>query len=181
MSAKLKYFLFGLMVLAQIGVPAYLVASRESILRGGERLLFRAKPMDPYDAFRGRYLALGFEEDEVSARPEDQWDAGQMAFVILEKDAAGFAKSAGLSRKRPAAGSYLKVLTRSGIYNGKVQIEYPFSQYFLSEKKAPKADLLYRRHSVREKREAHVAVRVKNGLAALENLFIAGKPIAEYF
>ena len=181
MNTNLKYLLFGIMVLAQISIPSYLILSRESILRDGESIMFRTKPVDPYDAFRGRYLWLGFEEDSVSASAADHWEHGQMAYVILQKDNAGFAKAVSLTRKRPNQGIYLKVLVRSGIYQGKVGIEYSFGQYFLSEKKAPKAESLYRRHTSSEKREAYVIVRVKDGLAALENLFIAGKPISDFF
>jgi len=181
MSTNLKYLLFGFMMLVQIGVPGYLITSRESILHEGERMLFRAKPVDPYDAFRGRYLWLGFEEDKIPAKQDERWEFGQIAFVILEKDATGFEKAVSLSRKRPVGNRYVKVQTTSGVYEGSVRIEYPFRQYFLSEKKAPKAESLYREHSSQEKREAYVAVRVKDGLAVLENLFIAGKPISEYF
>lgn len=181
MNTNLKYLLFGFMILVQIGVPGYLIASRESILHEGERMLFRTKPVDPYDAFRGRYLWLGFEEDKVAAKKDERWEPGQIAFVILENDAAGFEKAVGLSKKQPVGRRYVKVQTTSGVYEGSVGIEYPFRQYFLSEKKAPKAESLYRDHSSQERREAYISVRVKDGLAVLENLFIAGKPISEYF
>src|SRR3989338_6061615 len=121
MSTNLKYLLFGFMMLVQIGVPGYLITSRESILHEGERMLFRAKPVDPYDAFRGRYLWLGFEEDKIPAKQDERWEFGQIAFVILEKDATGFEKAVSLSRKRPVGNRYVKVQTTSGAYEGSVR------------------------------------------------------------
>lgn len=181
MNTNLKYLLFGVIALAQIIVPSYLILSRESVLREGESIMFRTKPVDPYDAFRGRYLRLGFEEDSVPASADEHWEYGQIAYVILQKNNDGFAKAVKLTRNRPNEGIYLKIQIRSEFYQGKVGVEYPFGQYFLSEKKAPKAESLYREHTSSEKHEAYVVVRTKDGLAVLENLFIAGKPVSEFF
>jgi hypothetical protein len=159
MNTNVKYLLFGIMVLAQIGAPISLIFSRESILREGE---------------------------SITVSVDDHWEYGQIAYVILQKGDDGFAKAVKLTRNRPKEGIYLKILIGTVFYqsNGypyEVGIEYPFGQYFLSEKKAPKAESLYREHTSSEKHEAYVVVRVRDGLAALENLFIAGKPISDFF
>ena len=147
MSKQIRSVLFGLVVLAQIAVPASLVYSRESILSQGEKVLFRTQPVDPYDAFRGRYLWLGFEEDQVPASIEDRWEYGQVGYVIVEKDSAGFAKARSVVRHKPGKGIYVKALVQSVLHKGKVQVQYPFAQFFISEEKAPKAESIYREHT----------------------------------
>ena len=51
---------------------------------------------------------------------------------------------------------------------------------FLEESAAPKAEAAYREHSRAGNQDAYVTVRVRNGFSALEELYVAGKPIHDF-
>ena len=50
----------------------------------------------------------------------------------------------------------------------------------MNEDLAPAAEQAYLEHTGRGEREAHVAVRIKDGFAVLEELYIEGAPIGEF-
>ena len=49
---------------AQFSVMGLMIARREMTLRNGVVCRFLTAPVDPYDAFRGRYVALNFAENK---------------------------------------------------------------------------------------------------------------------
>lgn len=51
----------------------------------------------------------------------------------------------------------------------------------MNEKLAPAAETAYREHARRgHQRDACTTVRVRNGRAVIEDLYVAGKPIREF-
>ena len=58
-----RLLVFALVGFAQLAVPASLIWKRERTLRQGHVWKFRTAPVDPVDAFRGRYVALEFEAE----------------------------------------------------------------------------------------------------------------------
>jgi hypothetical protein len=59
-------------------------------------------------------------------------------------------------------------------------LERGFDRYYTDEHLAPAAERAYWQHSSGETREAYITVRVREGLAVLEELYIAGKPVREF-
>lgn len=64
--------------------------------------------------------------------------------------------------------------------------DYPFNRYYLPEEAAPLAEKLYNRANRRGwsgeengKTDTYVAVRVRNGVGVIEELYIGGKPVRE--
>ena len=201
--------LFCLLVVVQIAAPVSLIVKHENTLRYGEQFKFKTAPVDPYDAFRGRYVALGFEERKVLI-PEDLYqkrqalEFGQKIFAVLEQDENGFARFTSLSLTRPEEKPYIK--TR--IHHIEVKhavLDMPFNRYYMDEELAPIAERIYRERSRatidwnreseelapltesllaerigREKHDAYVTVRIKSGYAVLEQLYIDGVPIKEF-
>jgi len=163
-----------LVALAQLAVPGSLIWKREQTLRRGSAWKFRTAPVDPVDAFRGRYIALEFEIEthEIPAAPTVEY--GDSVFVTLWTDAEGFAEIDQVTTARPAGDDY--VMAR---LNGK-RISLPFDKYWVTERDAPAAEEAYRAQSRRDKRNAFVTVRVFRGDAALEQLYLDGQPLGEY-
>ena len=60
---KILLVLFILVAIVQISFSASMIINREITLKSGKQFKFRTAPVDPYDAFRGRYVALTLEED----------------------------------------------------------------------------------------------------------------------
>jgi uncharacterized membrane-anchored protein len=175
--------LLGLLAAAQLAVPLGMIGRRELVLRTGTRHLFRTAPVDPYDAFRGRYVALRMEQDSVHVSDRDAVpEYGRKGFALLATATDGFAEVIDVVGERPHGRQpYLEVrVWGRGSDTNLVRIAFPFDRFYLNEEAAPEAERLYRDNSRRDRQNAYVAVRIRNGYAVLEDLFIADKPILEH-
>ncbi len=177
MKALLKVSAFILMVCAQLAVPASMIYGRETTLAQGEQFKFRCAPVDPYDAFRGRYVALSIQGNAATdstghIRP------GQKAYALLERDEDGFAVVTDVLTAPPERGPYVQVTTGHAMQGGR-RLNFPFDRYYMNEELAPLAEQAvrgFRSDTV----EAWISVRVRKGNAAIENLYLNGLPVEEY-
>jgi uncharacterized membrane-anchored protein len=169
-----RLILFVLVGLAQLAAPASMIWKRELTLRHGRVWKFRTAPVDPVDAFRGRYVALEFEAEGQEILPPPNVGYGQTVFVIMRQNAEGFAEIDQVLPDRPSGDDFIEAQLR-----GKT-ISLPFDKYWVSERDAPAAEAAYRAQSRRDKRNAFVTVRVFRGDAALEQLYLDGLPLGEY-
>lgn len=188
---NIRFILFVLFAAASVVAPLSVVWKYENILRSGTLYKFRTKPVDPYDAFRGRYVTLAFEDDYVSrseqeAAANNAYSTEGLMYVRLANDTDGFAKPIEASRT-PLAGD--DVITVDYAYPSQAgwKLRYPFNRYYLPEDLAPEAEKLYEKTGTggasaetdAKKSPAYVAVRVHNGAGVIEELFIDGKPVRE--
>ena len=169
-----RLIVFVLVGLAQLAVPASLILKREQTLRHGSVWKFRTAPVDPVDAFRGRYVALEFEAEGQEISPPPNFNFDQPVFVTLRQNAEGFAEIDQVLSGRPARDDFIKAHLV-----GKT-VSLPFDKYWVTEREAPAAEAAYRAQSRREKRNAFTTVRVFRGDAALEQLYLDGLPLGEY-
>jgi hypothetical protein len=140
MTSKVRLWLFAAMALLQLAVPAGMILSRERTLAQGEAFKFRTAPVDPYDAFRGRYVSLRIE-NAVAAWPQAKAAAyGQTVYATIETGNDGFARFGAASLSRPKDKPYLKV--QAGVANDKggISLELPFDRFYMEETKAPTAE-----------------------------------------
>lgn len=175
---KLVIFLFSCFAAVLIAVPVMLIRQQENILATGQEFKFKTQPMDPFDAFRGRYVALGFERTPLDVPNNVKLNGGQTVFVQIENKPDGFARFSRLFAAAPANVAYLKcrVSYQSG---NQVYFDVPFDKYYLQETKAPKAEKLYREHSARSVQDGYIILSVKNGEGVIKGLYLGGKPIEE--
>lgn len=181
MNKKLALIIAAVAALAQLGVVACMIQNQEIILREGKAFRFRTAPVDPYDAFRGRYVALALEPRET-AWPEARGnlDRGDSVYVTLGVDSNGFAEVTGSFVERPATGDYLRVEIGWSQGGDQMRMVYPADRYYLPEDEAPRAEELYRKHSQVGKQDAYAVLKIRNGEAAVEDLMIGGKSIREW-
>ncbi len=69
---------------------------------------------------------------------------------------------------------------RFGYYDGKAHVIFPFDKFWVSEADAGAAERAYAAHSNREQADAYVTVRIRNGDAGIEELYLAGQPLREF-
>lgn len=169
-----RLIVFALVVFAQLAVPASLIWKRERTLREGRVWKFRTAPVDPVDAFRGRYIALEFETEGQEISPPPNAKSHQPVFVTLKNNAEGFAEIDQVSPVRLEGDEFVEAQVM-----GKT-ISLPFDKYWVTERDAPAAEAAYRAQSRRDKRNAYVTVRVFRGDAALEQLYLDGVPLGEF-
>ena len=172
--------LFVVVAFLMVATPLALIWKHEKILTEGKVFKFRTAPVDPFDAFRGRYVALSLEENKVPM-PEgmDLKSHDKIcANVIVGED--GFAKISGLSKYPPIGLAYIKAKVRYiGGRDREVFLDLPIDRYYMEEKAAKLAETVYREHSRADKKDAYVIVRIQDGNVAIEGLYVGGVPIEE--
>lgn len=177
----LRVWIFVLVALAQLSVPGLMAWGRHQTLKHGRVWKFKTAPIDPEDALRGRYVALRFAAESF---PGSESDAGRIAagttlYVLLKEDAEGFAQVDHVSTTALKGDNV--VTAKNGYWSNNLQrVLFPFDQFWVTEKHAPAAEIAYRENSRRGKENAYVTVRVHNGDAALEQLYIDNQPLTDY-
>ena len=170
---NLRLLIFIPLAVIQLALPGWMIYRQEAVLKHGRVFKLKTAPVDPYDAVRGRYVALQFAiaRDGMAASNSS---GRHKVWVRLGVDSDGFAKIIATGDK-PLAGDDVVVAT--SYYN---TIQFPFDRYYMEESAAPKAETAYRDNSRRDHQNAYATVRILNGHAALEELFIDGKPVREF-
>jgi len=171
--------------LLHLGVVGHRVIDSELILRRGIAFRFQTAPVDPYDLFRGRYVALDFPQDNIDQTvfanfPKTDWYERRRIWVAIEADLDGFAKITRWSDK-PMPGENAFAVKAGRYYNGNVRVEFPFTRFFMEESITPEAEAAYRRANTRgQATRCWAVVRIRNGTALIEDLVIDDVPIQEY-
>jgi len=179
--------LLGILIVAAAAqwlVPAGMIFRREQALRHGETFRFRVAPVDPYDAFRGRYVALNPEA--AVAPTAHRFRRNQPLYLLLENDAEGFARLAEAAPKPRREGVWMRA--RAARENdthwrqagtkpaSAVHAALPFDRFYMDEASAPRAERIYQRSA---RSSAWIQVRINRHLAVIEDLFVDGRPIRE--
>jgi uncharacterized membrane-anchored protein len=173
----LRIGIFILVALAQIAVPASMIWKRQRTFREGRVWKFRTAPVDPIDALRGRYLSLRFAAEDFP-RTEPMPNA-EKVYATLKQGEDGFATIDQVSSEK-VEGDNVISSDRFGMYDGKAHVIFPFDRFWVSEADASAAENAYFANSRRDNLNAFVTVRVRDGDAAIEELYLDGRPLREY-
>ncbi|TDX52329.1 GDYXXLXY domain-containing protein [Orenia marismortui] len=174
--------LFLIVVIIQLTVPASMIIKRELILRQGESFKFKTAPIDPYDPYRGRYVALDIRED-YAPLPESRLNIsrGDEIYAHLKKNQEGFAYFNKVTLEVPTEASYIKAkVTYINRKENKIYLDLPFERYYLDENIAPLVEKLYRKLNREENPNTYIKVRVKSGAAVIEELYLDNQAIIEF-
>jgi uncharacterized membrane-anchored protein len=181
---KLAFGLFLAVAAVQLFIPISQIRRYEDVLQTGRLYKFRTAPMDPYDVFRGKYVALIFADTTATIHKGDTIGPRDPAYVTLHEDNKGFALFGELAEKPPTSGEYLRVEFLYS-YHSVANFQLPFDSYFMEESKAPQAEQAYWRYSNRRgqdraSEQTYVTVHVKNGRGVIDDLFIKDQPVREF-
>jgi len=176
---KAKCLLVGLVgvALVQLVVPASMIVRRERCLREGRAFKFLTRPLDPYDPFRGRYVTLSPAAATVpgSAPEGARWGETLRGWVTVGSD--GYATFGRLTRERPDDTPYVDVRMLWSQQDTQTTVRLPFDRFYMDETDAPEAERVYAQHA--RETNSFVVVRVLDGFAVIEDLYVAGRPIRE--
>lgn len=174
----LKLSIWILLALAQLAVPAWMIVGQERVLRDGRQIKLQTQPVDPADLFRGRYVALGFPVEQVPRElVRGHFDHEDVAYLELRERPDGIAEAVALHKEKPSADLVIEGKV-TFISPEIVGVELPFNRYYMDESAAPAAEIAYR--NLATDADSWVTVRLLNGRAVLEELYIGGKPVAEF-
>lgn len=173
-SKKLFFAVFAVVILL---IPLYIILNSEDVLENGHRHKIQLRGYDPFDPFRGKYLRLNFDN---SIPCDSTLKEGENAYVTLEKDSLGFSHFAYAHKLKPKHDDYLKAEILN-MYNGEASIKiYNLTKYFINEDKAEKAEKIIQKFTTNRPEELYVAIRVLDGEARLEDIFIEDTPFLKY-
>ncbi|MGI6497168.1 MAG: GDYXXLXY domain-containing protein [Kiritimatiellia bacterium] len=190
---------------AQFGVMGWMILQREVALRNGVACRFRTAPVDPYDAFRGRYVALNLSEADSQQLCDREYARGQRIYAVIGEGTDGYSRIDRLTthpepedvcirtrvrhcwpdyRQLPAGTNDTAQAAYSpGTYvpTGRyhVRLALPFDRFYMEEKLAPEAEKAYRDAGGSDRQEGVLVVRVWRGLGVIEDLELGGRSIRD--
>jgi uncharacterized membrane-anchored protein len=181
----LRNIAFGAVMILYLWFPFSMIVDQQQILKEGEVFRFRPRPVDPYDAFRGRYIFLRFVDQNLNF-PDAQsvFKYDDKIFVSLEKDSLGYVNFSNPSFEKPEGQNYLKTKVLYTKEN-QVTVDIPenLQRYYLNEKLAPLAEEKFRelqRSSDSNEVKVYLDARVLGGEALIEELYFENMPVSEY-
>jgi len=168
--------LFIAVAILQAAMPLYMAWRWENILQTGRQFYWQTAPIDPYDAFKGRYVSLRFKENTAPIIDNADIASERMVYAVIAENDAGQAYISGVTANRPAQGAYVKVKAYRQ-FNDNAYVILPFTRYYLPEDMAPAAEAAYRDNAGK----AGVAtIRIKDGYGVVEQLYIGDKTLLEF-
>lgn len=194
-SKSILLIAFIIVVIAQLFVPIQMINSQEDTLTTGKILKFKTAPIDPYDAFRGKFIYLNFKDDRIAVTDETRKSKYNDDIYITFRDSAGYALPLTASLTEPnSTTEYIKakvnyvdgraILKFNPSFNNRdrlyVYIDYPFDRFYMNEDKAPEAEKVYNNGNVNLKNNVYAEVAIKNGVGVVKDVFVDGIPIKDY-
>ncbi len=180
MNKQLKIIILLIIFFIHLTIIFSGIISRERILKNGKEYKFRVKPIDPYDAFRGRYVTLNFDET-LTISEKSKFQKNQIVYALLKTDGK-FTIIDRIVAERPKGQDYIETRI-TYIYKNSVRLKLPFDRYYLDENYAKKAENALRevrRQWKNENEKAYIKVKIDNGKAIIEDLCIGDKNIIEF-
>lgn len=178
--------IFVALVIIQWAVPAKMIWQKENVLRSGKVFHFRTEPVDPSHPFKGRYIILNYEAGNYTTTHLDSsFDGyGQDIYVLLNKDKDGFARVEQLVKEKPRDGvDFVKAsiyyVNRYENDSVGVRIDFPFTEFYMDEFKAPKAESVYRESTIDSTQKTYAVVAVLHGDAVVKDVIINDKSIRQ--
>lgn len=182
----MKIIILLLACVAQIAIPASMIYEYESTLQKGKSYRFEVRPVDPADPFRGRYVRLGFEQEQVNEGrrtlpgveliPQGQ----NTVYALLDRNDAGLAVIQSLSAVQPESGDYI-VVTAGVAGNQLYSLNFPFDRYYANELKAPSMETAVRaRPRLGEQHTVTAQVHVHHGRGVISQLWVGEQTIEDF-
>jgi len=170
---RITVLLFAVVCTAQLAAPLSMIWRHERTLRTGTAFKVQTEPVDPVDAFRGRYVAVSPFVEVVEAPAEPLY--GEV-WVELETGPDGFARARRATAKRPDGptairGTMSPPREQSG---GPARVLLGLDRYYMEESKAPAVEHEYAGRARRGAGRAWLVIRVRDGMAAIEALYLDG-------
>lgn len=181
-NKKFLIALFAFIMVIQWYVPLQMYFAQKNILKTGTAFKFKTQPVDPYDAFRGKFINLNYEIGTCYFKDSIQWEIGQTVYAKIINDSLGFAKIDSIFKFPPKSTSnYVKVKVSTVFNENGINIEFPFNRYYMEETKAPQAEkMLRQRNTDTIPNLTYSIVRIKDGKSALEKVMVNEKSIDDY-
>lgn len=177
---KISIIAFIILAVIQLAIPASMMMHREGVLATGKTYKFLCRPIDPNDPFRGKYVTLRFDAEEVEAEDYEILSRGDQVYGILAEDENGYAYIKNLLKEIPyTEEDFILVTVLSGWSGKSIRVQLPFDRYYMNEAKAPEAERIYWEELGDRESEIVALVNVKSGTAVLKSVLVDGVPLED--
>ncbi len=181
-----RTILFVIVMAVYLWFPWNMIRQQERILRLGTPLKLALEPVDPYDAFRGRYIQLWYGQWRTPYADEAP-QYSEVAWVTFRPDSLGFYRPDSIHQEPPlnriairTTVSYTDTHTQEVILLTPESLRY----YYLNDEIAPLAESTFRDLTIRpenhDKVNAYALVKVLGGEARIEEVYFQDVPVGEY-
>jgi uncharacterized membrane-anchored protein len=183
MTSRRRSLLYAVVVLAQLLALGAIVLKREHLLRTGEVVRLRCRPLDPRSVLSGDYVELTYlisSLSQVELKKLNRWNE---SFERRDTVYLAMTRAAGEETHHPAAISHrpervrpLGVVLRGTVtwpYPG-VDVRYGVETYFVPQNEGPRIEA-HQGDAVVE-----VAVSRSTGESAIRRLFVKGQELVFY-
>lgn len=180
MKTNRRILLLVIVFLIQIAVAFSLIVKREITLAKGTEYKFKTALVDPADPFRGRYVALGFEDTNLEVKNSEKFfeeSYSRNLYVVLKKDSNGFAVYDHVTFEKPKNLDYIKVEHWYPEEGNKINFTLPFDRYYVKEKFAKTSEELYAKYV----EKSYLTVKLRDGFFVADQLYINDKKLEDYF
>ena len=174
---SLACIIFACVILAQLGLPGWLIARHELTLARGEPVKFKVRPVDPYDPFRGRYVNLELEQTTAPLPEGYRPERGTKVYVPIKLGRDGFAKLGHARPEPPSGGPYIKCRVRATDGN-RARLDMPLSRYYMEGRLAQPAQTATRQRAMDG--DVWVQARLWRGHAVIVQLYVGDTTIRQY-
>lgn len=169
-----------LMIAAQIILPCLQIVGFEDVLSSGVAYKFKTAPVDPNDPFRGKYISLAFKCNIIAVnQSKHKYMYGQKVYSTIGKDSEGFATITSISLVPPQNKVDYFQSEIVGLDSPRVTLSFPFDKFYMEETKAPQAEVIYRKASIDTNQFAYALVRIKDGKALIQDVYINSKSLSQ--
>lgn len=164
---KINWFLW--IALFWLVIFAVFISMKEYTMKSGEGVLFKTRPVDPRDMFRGDYVILSYEMNLVPIR-ETTMEEGDRVYVGFDVE-EGYAVNPVAYEDKPISNFIKGRIARRDEYSKDYTVEYGIENYFVPEGEGRKIERLRRG-------ELEVSVVIdKYGNSLIESLIANGTKI----
>lgn len=174
--------LYLLAVVAGVYYPVSKIISFEFPSSAPAVFRFPVMLYDPYDPFRGRYVQLRVESQQLVV-PVERDFKDQTAYAVLEHDENGFAVVVDLVTAPQPGKTAIRVEIFRQYFQEDQQkynyiISFPFDRFYMNEKLAPEAERIVAEALQRDGEGCVIVVKVyANGNSMIADLLIGDRPI----
>lgn len=173
-TIRITFLVYAALLLAFL---LFTVGTQRSVLAEGNVFKFKCLPVDPTDAFRGKYVQLGFDNNSLKT-DLSVIDTDKPIYGKISVDQDGYAFVSEISNQIFDNQPYL-LLGNFEIDDSIFHFQYPFDRLYMNEAKAPKAEELYRDLVRQADSDVYAKVFINNGRAILDDVFAGETALKE--
>lgn len=173
----MRKILTGIAIGFQVLVLLFMAGEREWVMKNGEVIHLRTRPVDPRDPFRGDYVRLDYEVNQIRTNKvargvlsgDVRVDRGRKVYAVLLRDEDGLGIVNQLTGDKPPEGLFMRGRT-DYVYGGSpfVVVKYGIEAYFVQQGEGQKIEAGRVRGDVRVPLDMEVAVG-RGGMAVLKD------------